>query len=176
MSCKTPLSDIGQFYKQIDDFRNKIINILNQLKEKNITDCNGKIIDIDHEIKEINKYYDKLILVKKANVRKPIELLYQYGVASYAKEILLRDEQFFLGEVNSLTDSDKNAADPNLNQKDLFFIAQIRLVWDHLYHVTNVKNNIWSYVQVICLLAEKITGGNHLSGEKMRLKQIGHIL
>ena len=157
---QVPLTDIGQFYKQIDDFKLKITGILHKL---------GKT----QEIIDIEKYYDKLLLVKKANARKAIELLYQYGVNVYATQILLRDEQFFLGEVNEITQNKKIMEDYELNQNDLLFITQIRPVWEHL--TPTVRSNIWNYVQVICLLAEKIVKGNVLANETLRLKQTGQL-
>jgi hypothetical protein len=175
-----PLSDIGKFYKQIEDFQTKIIGILQQLKDKDIRDDAGKAINIDHEIKEIHKYYDKLILVKKANVRKAIELLYEYGVVPYAEFILTRDEQFFLGQVNNIVQNgDQIKETYELEHKDLLFIGQIRMIWDYLSQNpatgNNVKNNIWTYVQVICLLAEKVTGQNILSTTKANLIKSGRL-
>jgi hypothetical protein len=175
-----PLSDIGKFYKQIDDFQAKIIGILQQLRDKGICDANGKPIDIDHEIKEIHKYYDKLILVKKANVRKAIELLYEYGVEPYAEFILTRNEEFFLGQVESIVQNgDQIKETYELEHKDLLFIGQICMIWDYLSKNpntgNNVKNNIWTYVQVICLLAEKVTGQKVLSIMKANLVQSGRL-
>src|SRR5690242_18601173 len=134
MSSKlqVPLTDIGQFYKQIDDFKEKIVGILHKLERK-------------QEIVDIHKYYDKLAMVKKVNVRTAIELLYQYGVAVYATQILLRDEKFFLREVDVIKDKGKITDDYELNQQDLLFINQINGVWNHLSQ--SVKDNIWNYVQ-----------------------------
>ena len=151
-----PLTDIGKFYKQIEDFKGKICTILQQLDRK-------------QEMIEIEKYYDKLTPAKKANVRKPIELLYEHGISVYAKEILLREEQFFIGEAKNLEKNGKIAADYELNRHDLLFIEQIRSVWDHLTPI--VKKNIWDYVQIICLLAEKIVKKNVLATEKLKLQQ-----
>lgn len=157
---QAPLTDIGKFYKQIDDFKDKIIGILQQLDRK-------------QEIIDIKKYYDKLQLAKKANVRTAIELLYKHGVCIYATQILLRDEQFFLGEVVNITNKKQIGEDYELNKNDLLFIGEIRGIWDHLSPI--VKNNIWNYVQVICILTEKIVGGNALVLEKERLKKTGQL-
>ena len=153
-----PLTDIGKFYKQIEDFKGKICGILQQLNRQQ------QLIDIE-------KYYDKLLLAKKANVRTAIELLYEYGIKVYAQKVLLRDEIFFVGEVQNLEKNKKVTDDYELNQHDLLFIGQIRSIWDHLTEA--VKKNIWDYVQVICLLAEKIVKGNILANEKLRLQQVG---
>lgn len=156
-----PLSDIGKFYKQIEDFKKKLCGILLQLKKNN-------------EIIEIEKYYDKLLLLKTANPRGGIELLYKHGICVYAEQILLRDDQFFIGEVRQLENGQKIIPDCDVNQRDLLFIGQIRGIWEHL--TENVKKNIWDYVQVICLLAEKIVSGNVLSLKKEDLKQSNRLL
>lgn len=164
-SKTTPLTDIGQFYKQIDDFKTKIIKILTSLNKK-------------EGIVEINKYHDKLTMAKKASVRMPIELLYQYGISSknnegkylYAEKILLRDQQFFLGEADKAEEIAQNN-NYELKQNDLLFISQIKEIWGDLEET--VQKNIWNYVQVICFLAEKIVKGNVLASEKQRLKSLG---
>ena len=157
---QAPPTDIGKFYKQIEDFKTKIVGILQKL---------GKT----QELIDIEKYYDKLLLLKKANVRKAIELLYQYGVTVYATQILLRDEQFFIGQVKTISENGKINDEYELNQNDVLFINQIQPVWEHLSDP--VKTNIWNYVQVICLLAEKIVKGNLLANETLRLKQTGQL-
>lgn len=154
------LSDIGMFYKQIEDFKDKIVAIFSKLNH-------------NKEIVGISKYYDKLQLARKVNVRAPIELLYAYGVCVYAEKILLRDEQFFIGQVDVIKNV-KQVGDVELEQKDLLFIGQISGVWDQLSPA--VKNNIWSYVQIICLLAEKVTNGNVLKEMKLKLQQTGRIV
>ena len=153
-----PLTDIGKFYKQIEDFKGKICGILQQLNKEQ------QLIDIE-------KYYDKLLLAKKANVRTAIELLYEHGIKVYARQILLREEQFFIGEVQNLEKNKKVTDDYELNQHDLLFIGQIRSVWDDL--TPAIKKNIWDYVQIICLLDEKILKGNILATEKLKLQEAG---
>ncbi len=176
---KQPLTEIGQFYKQIDDFKSKIILILQQLKGQNLTDPEGNPIDIDHEIKEIHKYYDKLVLAKKANIRMPIEMLYEYGVCPYADKILLRDEQFFLGQVKDIANNKELTEAYELEHKDLLFIGQVRMIWEYLDQNTQsgqqVKTNIWNYVQVICLLAEKIMKQNILATARQQLTTTGQL-
>lgn len=152
---KTP---IGQFYKQVDDFKTKIIAILNKL---------GRL----EEITELQKYNDKLLLAKKANIRLPINLLYEYGIQIYAKQILLRDELFFIKESRNLENNGELQTTYEIDENDVLFIKQIRAIWFDLND--NVKKNIWSYVQVICMLAEKINGGSVLATERARLKQEG---
>lgn len=154
--CGTqPLSDIGQFYKQVDDFKDKVIHILRQFSKET-------------EIVDLHKYYDKLMTFKKVNVRTPIELFYTQCVTERADKILTRDESFFLSEVSKI----KNDSD-QVTSKDIFFIYQIKQIWEQLQ--PSVKNNIWTYVQVICILAEKIVGGNVLATRKKVLLEHGSI-
>jgi len=159
-----PVTNIGLFYKQVDDFKEKLLIILNQFEKKK-------------EIIELHKYYDKLMALKKVNVRKPIELFYQYCVTSAADQILTRDETFFVGEFSKIENSQStfiiDEALDIVTQKDIFFVSQIRDVWASLQ--PSVKNNIWSYVQVICLLSEKIIGCNVLSTRRQVLLQEGKI-
>lgn len=153
------LTDTQMFYKQIGDFKTKIIGIFNKL-------------GYNKEVVEISKYYDKLEFARTGNAKMPIELLYIHGVSVYAEKILLRDEQFFLGQVDVIKD-DKKVGEVALQQKDLLFIGQISGVWNQLDHT--IKNNIWSYVQIICLLAEKVTHGRILSDKKAELQRAGLI-
>lgn len=148
-----PLTDIGKFYKQVGDFKEKIVTILGQFHK-------------EQEIIDLNKYYDKLTEYKKVNVRGPIELLYQYGVVKYADDILKRDETMFLGQVAAITEE-------AIDNRDILFISQIREIWDDLQ--PNVKENIWIYIQVISILAEKIVGGNLLVLRREYLKKAGII-
>lgn len=174
-----PLSNIGLFYKQLDDFKEKLVHILTQFgKEK--------------EIVELHKYYDKLMTFKKVNVRTPIELFYQYCVVLAADDILTRDASFFIGEFSKIDikqDGEQDQTEVNgldkvsgleklkvadkVTKKDIFFIAQIRDVWNMLQ--PNVKNNIWDYIQVICLLSEKIVGSNVIAQRREVLMKEGKI-
>jgi DNA polymerase III delta prime subunit len=155
-----PLTNIGNFYKQIDDFKQKLIGILQELEKTK-------------EIVEINKYYDKLLLAKKANARKAIELLYEYGVKVYASQILLRQEKFFLEKSADSYVTEEIMDQYSVNHKDLLFVEQIKGIWEYLQ--PSVRTNIWNYVQIICLLAENVVGGNVLANEKLRLKANGQL-
>ena len=58
----------------------------------------------------------------------------------------------------------------HIDHHDLLFLSQIGGVWGELQ--PSVRNNIWSYVQVICWLAEKIVGGHVLTDERRRLTEM----
>lgn len=168
MSSKTPpLTDIGKFYKQVDDFKEKMIIILKQFKK-------------EKEIIELNKYYDKLLTIKKVNVRTPIEYMYEYGIKKFAEQILTRDEMFFLGQVSQIEDkkltlsaTENGEASETVSQQDIFFISQVREVWHEL--LPSVKKNIWDYVQIICILAEKVTNENTLLTTRESLRKTGKL-
>jgi len=151
-------STVSRFYKQVGDFKDRIIKILRQLKDQQLVDHHGQAIDVNEEIKVINKYYDKLMMAKTANARLPIEALYEYGIVPYAEPILLRDEQFFLGGVDDYIEDPSVAPAVEVDPKDMMFIRQVRLIWDYLDQIEGnaVKSNIWAYVQIICLLAEQV--------------------
>jgi hypothetical protein len=174
MSTKNPpQTDIGRFYKQVDDFKTKLVYIFQQFDKK-------------QEITDLNKYHDKLSMLKKANVRMPIDLFYKYVVTVYVDKILIRDDGFFLNkmtDIEHLTKEEQDSYSYNLgnsgskeaiNQQDLFFLSQIRQVWQNLQQ--NVKDNIWNYIQVICLLAERVVGGNVITVKKGQLKESGQLM
>lgn len=153
------LTDLSQFYKQLDDFKEKIITILKQFN------CQQEIINL-------NKYYDKLLLIKQANARVPIEFIYEYGVKRFAEQILTRDETFFSQQITKIENHDPSTIDLG-NQQDIFFINHLHQIWYKLSPI--VKKNIWDYIQVICLLTERILNGNVLRTMKEELKISGKI-
>jgi hypothetical protein len=153
-----PKTDIGRFYQQVDDFKGKLINILQKLERY-------------EEITDLEKYYDKLQIAKKANVRLPIELLYKHGIEAYARQILTRDEFFFLKEVDNFEHDSQTQQEYEIEQHDLLFIGQVKGIWNHLTDA--VKNNIWNYVQVICMLAERVVKKNTLVAMRQQLAQEG---
>jgi hypothetical protein len=143
MDCTT---NISKFYKQLTDFKDKLIQILHSLNKEN-------------EIIKLENYYNKLIFFKKANVRKPIELFYEHGIIPYVRAIAIRDDNFLLGKLDTL-DANKSSS---IDETDMFFISQIKGIWNYLS--LQVKKNMWDYIQIICLLAEKIVGNNLLQFE-----------
>lgn len=165
------LTPVGKVYKQIGDFKDKIIGILQQLDNCGIVDTNGQVVNIQKEVREVEKYYDKLMMVKKVNSKMPLELLYEYGIKVYPKQILTKDEEFFLGQVDTIVNDQTLQQQCDIEQKDVLFIRQIKLIWDHLKknNQTQIQNNIWQYVQVICILTERALGKNILSETKTKL-------
>ena len=121
----------SEFYKQLYDFKTKMCNIFKNLDRKN-------------QIIKINIYYDKILLLKKVNLIKPIELWYDYVIMNYSKQIANKDDKFFLDISTENADIDKNY---------LVFFDQIRSIWEYLNE--NVKNNIWKYIHVLCILSDK---------------------
>jgi hypothetical protein len=150
-----PLTNIGMFYKQLGDFKDKIITILGQF-------------DKQAEIVELHKYYDKLCDAKKINIRLPIELFHEHGVEKYTDDILKRNETIFLKTVSEIITKEEIG-----EKQDIMFISHIKEIWTKLQ--PNVKENIWIYIQVISLLAEKVTGKNVYSSRKEQLKKEGLI-
>lgn len=148
MSVK--LTDVGKFYKQVSDFKDKLSILLNQY---------GKM----DEIIELNKYHDKLIESKKINAKLAIELFNQHVVIPYIDNILLCNDIFFFGEVNKNKD--------RIGNNDIFLISQIKCIWDQLDNVT--KNNIWKYIQVICLLSDKVIGTQLVLNRRKELIEQG---
>jgi hypothetical protein len=134
------MNDITKFYKQVSDFKDKLVQILISLQKHG-------------EVLKLEMYYNKLILFKQINVRRPIELFYEHGVSKYVDAISTRNDNFLLGKLQSIETK-------SIDESDMFFIAQIKEIWDYLN--TRVQKNMWDYVQVICLLAERITDNSLL--------------
>lgn len=156
----TSLSDIGRFYKQINDFKEKLVTILSQFNK-------------DDEITTLHKYYDKLIILKKINPRSPIEIFYEHIVQPFATQILTRNDEFFLGKLTSdnIMETFQNVANDEITPHNILLISHIRDIWTELH--PNIKKNIWDYVQIICLLAEKVTNNNILSSTRLLLIKNG---
>lgn len=160
MSSSTSLSDIGRFYKQINDFKEKLVTILSQFNK-------------DDEIATLHKYYDKLLLLKKINPRPPIEIFYEHIVQQFATQILTRNDEFFLYKLtdDNIVGTFKNATNDEITPQNILLISHIRDIWTELH--PNIKKNIWDYVQIICLLAEKVTNNNILSNTRLLLVKSG---
>lgn len=158
-------SYISKFYKQLDDFKNKLVIIL-------------KSLDKDKEIIELNKYYDQIITFKQINARKPIELIYVYGISKIAEHIVSHDDNYFFSvasDVNQMIDLVGNDADTEgatdllhkVSNNDLLFIGQIKDQWVNLS--SQSRKNIWAYIEVISELAERVVGGNALCNARKKL-------
>lgn len=165
-----PMSDIGRFYKQLDDLKTKLVAIMGQF---------GK----NQEIIDLNKYYDKVHMARTANVRLVIEIMYEYVTKDpiYVDNILMRDDDFFLEKVEDIEKgslSHEEQAKLGLNgvqieSQELLFMSQMRHMWKDIK--PTVRDNLWKYIQVICLLAERILGKNIFATRTLILKSEGKI-
>lgn len=144
----TTKSDLTKFYEQVDKFKEDIVRILKSLNK-------------DDEIKRINVHYDKLLLGKKINARGIVEYVYREGIKPCARHILTKNEEFFLGHV------DKVDTGEHIEERDVMLINHVAIMWPFLD--VAIKNNIWKYVQILSILAEKIAGGDTLSGMRDQL-------
>lgn len=142
-------SNIARFYKQVDDFKHKITKILEQL---------GKM----DEIKELNKHYNKLLIVKNAASKPIIEMFYKKGIIQCAKQILTQDEEFFMGKIDEIE------PDEHVNEHDLMLIGHIKSIWPFLPE--DVRQNIWNYIKIIAQLAELVVGDTVLKDMATSLK------
>ena len=133
--------DIGKFYKQLDDFKNKLVGLLTQL---------GKTSDINSS----HKHYEKILFAKKTNVRLVIEMFHTHCVSKFHQEIRDKNDVYFLGRVDEVTSS---APRDKVSENDISLIVYIRDIWPDL--PKDVKSNIWSFVQVLSILSDKIVGG-----------------
>ena len=100
--------------------------------------------DILPKNKKINNYSTAISLLKKNNPRK-LYTLFLVHVYVYKKQILEKDESFFL-------DNDYN--DIVKKDKGIIFMNSLKQYWNILGESN--KNNIWLYFQVLIKLCEKI--------------------
>lgn len=126
-----------KFYSQLQTFKDKLEIILRN---------NNKLT----EIEELNEYYDELLLAKRLNMFVPIEIFYKKGVLKFVNEIINKEESFFLRKGDEL--------ETELQDDKIMIIEHIKSVWNMLSDV--VKNNIWDYVRILCVHAERSCGGS----------------
>jgi len=133
---------IDRFYKQLSNFVERIITVLQSLKVQKITDSDGVLINVDDLIISLRKNHDKVNLAQKVDRHQPVIMFYEGVVAPYANEIVLRDEAYFHDTIGE--------REPNERQLILIFSRANR----------EVKKNLWDHINLLCVTAEKILGGN----------------
>ncbi len=139
------MSDLHRFYDQVDQLKNIIKTIL-------------EFYDKKTELNELDHYYEKFIMVKKINMRKPVELFYTNGVVPYINEITTSNDTFFLKEAERKINEDVDVIE--LKQEELSILEHIKCVWSLIDQ--EKKQAIWKYVKTICVLSERVSGGNVL--------------
>jgi hypothetical protein len=122
------ISNLTRFNDQINDFMLKLINIF-------------------PEEKSILVYYNKFQLLRKINPRKVYEGISQY-IYPYKEQIMSKNDDFF---INLL---DKNRDEINSQDSLLSFIDFHKLWKTDISD--DVRDNIWQYFQVLCILTEHI--------------------
>ena len=124
-----------KFYSSLDKFKLNLESLLSKHKK-------------EEEIEELNIYYDKLLMLKKANMFVPIEKFYE-KVTPFAREILIKDETFFLNKTNDV--------EKDLEGKEIVLLKHIRSVWFDL--IDEEKKDIWNFVRIICIYGENANNG-----------------
>jgi hypothetical protein len=121
------VSNLGKFNKTIDEFANNLLNALG-----------------NHPFsKDIKSYKDKLETLIKINPRKVLEG-FMLKVYPFKKEIMNRDETFFLGKDYS----------NELNTDSIIESLKIKEIWENEAS-ESVKKTIWTYFQVLIILSEQ---------------------
>ena len=138
------MTDIHRFYDQVGKFKDVLSNIL-IIHEK--TD----------EYNELIHYYEQLVLLKKINMRKPVEIFYDKGVKPYISQIVNKDDYFFIKEAEKkIEETEEN----NKKQTELTILEHIKCVWNIID--SEKKDAIWKYVRIICILSERVSGNDAL--------------
>ena len=135
------------FYRQFNDWIDKIINSMQKLNNIEILNPSGSLINIDNEIINIKKVQDKLNLAKSTKSHKIIDIFYDGFVHRFANAIVLRDEQYFIDRP-PVIDEDVNSS---VN-------SNIIIIASHFDKET--KNNMWDHLNLLCFITEKVLGGN----------------
>lgn len=136
-------NEIDGFYEQISKLKEFIEKILTS---------KGKSVDL------LNETYLKLLLFKKANKRGIIEVFYIKYVNIYYEMIINRDDNFFVEKVKSEINDESHMG----------ILSEIHNIWNELDN--NTKKSIWKYIHVICILSERIQGGNTMINRLNEIK------
>ena len=118
-------------------FNTQIVNFANTLSERFPNDV------------ELRMAKDAILLMKQANPRKNLELFRQYGYI-YKEPILNKDENFIINTnfVSDLSIDNKEYAMGIMNK--------LKQYWGEIDDLE--KSNIWSYLNVLIKLVDKIDG------------------
>ena len=108
-----------------------------------------ELSDLFHKDVNLRTVYNSIILLRKSNPRKLYEIFMQY-VLRYEKQILKKDESFFL---------DKNYEDELIemktyDSKNINIIKCLKKYWSQMSDKS--KENIWLYLNVLIKLSKKI--------------------
>jgi hypothetical protein len=122
------LSNLGKFNKTIDDFAKNLLEALGEHPYSH----------------DIQSYKNKLETLIKVNPRKVLEG-FMLKVYPYKMEIMSKDERFFLRRDYS---NDLNG------QNEIIESLKIKEIWENDAS-ENVKKTIWTYFQVLIILAEQ---------------------
>lgn len=138
------MSLISICYRYIEDLKSIITSIY-------------KNIDRNEDVILIESYYNQIMVIKKLNTIIPIDIIYEYFIIPYYKQISSKDDDFFFSESDNII-KNTNLEQYNISTNDLMFITQIKFIWKHLSHET--QQNIWKHIIQICKCVNKIKGGN----------------
>lgn len=106
---------------------------------------NDDLIDTFPEENDFKVCKNALLLLKKANPRKVLEIFKYYSI-NFKQKIESRDETFFLEtDSKSLTELEDNAISN--------IIDKLRIYWKTLS--VNNKDKIWQYLNTLLKLSEK---------------------
>ena len=114
-----------------------------------LTNFLDELVELCPEEKDFQVFRNAILLLKKTNPRKIIELFDKY-TSTYRKAILEKDEKFILNDNYDTIIGDIDSSSENIWST----IAKLRKYWGDLSS-TN-KETIWKYFHVLINLSDMI--------------------
>lgn len=120
--------------------------ILNRFNETADEFCKD-LVSTFPEVKEFKQLKSGLLLLKNVNEKQPRELFHKFVAEHFHKEIVAKDDSFFLNELHN---HELLKGETSQWQNVL---TLLRALWTGLSEVN--KNNIWKYFQVLLALNDR---------------------
>lgn len=138
-------TDINKFYDKIEELKIILTKILEHYS-------------LINELNELNDYYSKLLLIKKINMRKPVEIFYEKAIVPNISNIINKNDDLIINKAQEEID---NLKDTSMKDEGMTIFNYIKSVWKLIDQ--NKRDTIWQYIRVISVLSERISGGVQLT-------------
>lgn len=144
-------TDINKFYDKIEELKIILTKILEHYS-------------LINELNELNDYYSKLLLIKKINMRKPVEIFYEKAIVPNISNIINKNDDLIINKAQEEID---NLKDTSMKDEGMTIFNYIKSVWKLIDQ--NKRDTIWQYIRVISVLSERISGGVQLTNSLKKI-------